>query len=89
MDFIFTSKKEIENWLNEVNIHNYTIHDDLTVDVKNTLYLQTFNLKTLPIQFNQIDGSFYCSDTNLISIKGFPKVIKGDCYCMEKLIYII
>jgi hypothetical protein len=53
-------KARIENWLNEYNIINYTINNDLTIDVNGVVYLSTYKEEQLPeyIQFGNVTGYF-------------------------------
>jgi hypothetical protein len=71
-------RSQIEKWLDEHEIKNYTINKDLTIDLTNCtfLYLQD-DEKYLPdyIQFNNCYDSFSISGKNLKSLRGCPKVI--------------
>jgi hypothetical protein len=69
----------IENWLNKYNIKNYIINDDYTINTRFVVYLSGAGLVKLPdyIQFNKIEGSFNISNNELITMKGFPKIIEG------------
>jgi hypothetical protein len=77
------NKNEIELWLKKYNIksYNYSINDDLTVNVKDGVNLSGNNLTEIPVQFNKINGNFSCSHNNLTSLKGCPKEVTGyfDC----------
>jgi uncharacterized protein YdeI (BOF family) len=44
------NKKDIKKWLDDYNIQNYTITEDLVVNVKGNVDLRGLNLKTF--QFN-------------------------------------
>lgn len=67
-------KEEISNWLSRMNITNYIIHDDLTVDVDGSVNLIKKNLTEIPIQFG-IVKDFDCSHNQLTSLKGIPKKV--------------
>lgn len=78
----FTNKKNIKNWLDTRNIKDYTIHDDLVVDVKDAVVeLGHQNLSYLPIQFGKVEGNFYIANCNLKTLKGSPRYVTGffDC----------
>lgn len=65
---------------NTYNIKNYTINKDLSVDVDGAVYLFDKGLKTLPLNFNVVTGSFNCAKNKLISLKGSPKDVGSyDC----------
>ena len=69
---------KIITWLNKHDINEYTINDDLTIDVKGHVGLYKYPDKELPkyIQFNKIEGDFDICFSNIISLKGCPK----ECY---------
>ena len=69
--------EKVEKWLNLHGIKNYTIHDDLTVDVEDNVYLSMSSLHSLPIQFGLVKGKFDCSMNYLTSLKGSPTMV-GD-----------
>jgi hypothetical protein len=79
----FTTYKETKEWLDEMEIENYIINDDLTVDVNDDVNLVNKNLSYIPIKFGVINGGFYCSKNNLISLVGSPNIVKGNFYCIE------
>jgi hypothetical protein len=74
---------KIKEWLekNSEYIEDYHINSDLSIDVHHRVNLEEFcyNEKMLPsyIKFNIIDGDFVAPFT-FISMRGFPKHIKGD-----------
>ena len=78
------SKSEIAKWLDKYNIKNYTINDDLTVDVAGHVFLDNKGLATIPIQFGQVGGNFWCNNNKLKSLEGCPNVIRGGFYCADK-----
>jgi len=74
------TKEEIENWVEQHFIFNYTINDDLTVDVHEDVFLNE-NTPNILVQFNTIEGDFSCSNIGLTSLKGSPKVVEGCFTC--------
>ncbi len=56
-------------------IENYSINDDGSIDVDGDVILSNYNLFYLPLRFNRVTGSFVCSSTNLITLKGAPKYV--------------
>lgn len=74
------TKEEIENWLEQHYIYNYTINDDFTVNVHEDVCLNK-NTPNILVQFNTIEGNFVCSSIGLQSLKGSPKVVKGSFIC--------
>ena len=68
---------QIEEWLYEMGIKNYTINDDLTVDVDGNVELQRKFITEIPIQFGEVRGSFYAFDNKITSLKGCPNKVTG------------
>ncbi len=80
------TKEEIEIWLNQMEIIDYTINDDLTVDVDGNVDLKVKGLHEIPIQFGIVNGNFSLWNNKLMSLKGCPTIVNGyfDC-CNNKL----
>lgn len=82
---------KIITWINKHNINEYTINDDLTIDVKGHVGLNYYPNKELPkyIQFNKVDGDFEICFSDIISLKGAPKECRefncSDCYNLTSL----
>lgn len=74
---------QIKEWLDKNGIVNYTINNDLTIDVKGDVYLYRYPETELPeyIQFKNVSGDFIIEYSNLTSLKGCPKEVGGDFYC--------
>ena len=60
----FKTKEEIKTWLDKYEIKNYTISDDLTVEVNGGVDLSNKSLKEIPFKFKKINGFFDCSYNN-------------------------
>ena len=66
------------------NITNYTINSDGSIDVNGSVNLSMKNLTKLPIKFNKVIGSFYCSYNNqLTSLEYGPIKVGGDFHCHD------
>jgi hypothetical protein len=74
---MLTNKQDIKNWLHSNKVINYTINEDLSVDVYGDVYLNDKNLTVIPIRFNIIKGGFCCENTKLTSTESFPKEVYG------------
>lgn len=83
MNNFFDNEDDITKWLHNLFIFEFTIRKDLTVDVPNHVYLssQLDTLEYFPVQFGIINGSFYCKNLNLSSLKGAPYEVEGDFDC--------
>ena len=67
----------------DLNIRNYTINNDMTVDVDGDVEILNKKFKKIPFKFNEINGNFYIhNNSNLISLKNSPKKIVGNFNCM-------
>lgn len=75
------NRKEIEEWLIKYEIPNYTIHDNLMVDVHQSVWLHKKNLAFLPFEFGIVQGNFNCSGNDLTSLEHCPKEVQSDFYC--------
>jgi len=78
-----TTREEVIEVCRKYKIENYTINDDLSIDVNGGVELDSKNLKYLPLKFNYIDGDFYCHDNNLESLEGSPQTVGGGFYCFN------
>lgn len=81
--YFFTTYEETKDWLDSMELKNYTINDDLTVDVDGSVYLDNKSLWKIPVQFRKVHGYFYCNDNYLASIKGSPRFVKSGFYCYK------
>lgn len=72
-------KVQIEKWLKEHNVKNFTINDDLTIDVNDDLFIE----EDLPdfINFNRVyaDCTFWYSP--ITTLRGAPKYVSGNFEC--------
>ena len=75
----------ITQWLDEMGVGNYTINDNLTLDVKGNVYLNNRDLTKFPefIRFNKVGGGFWCHNNNLVSLEGCPSSVGGGFWCSK------
>lgn len=66
------NKKQIQRWLDKHEIKNYTINDDLTVDVNGDVFLFGCQLRIIPFKFGVINGFFDCSNNHIRDSNFFP-----------------
>jgi hypothetical protein len=82
-------RPQIEKWLKENDIKNYTINDDLTINVKGDVNLLFYRNNEFPeyIQFGEVTGDFIVSGSSLVSLRGCPITIGGffGCFSCSKL----
>lgn len=77
------TRSEIEAWLKQNGIENYTIRSDLTVDINGSVQLRSRNLDVLPFQFGRILHHFCCAENRLVSLEGTPLEIGGNFICYK------
>ena len=77
-----TTKEEVIEVCEQYRIKNYTINDDLSIDVNGSVSLNKKDLKYLPLRFNYVGGFFDCSNNKLKTLEGTPQTVNGrfDCY---------
>ncbi len=80
-----SNKDDITKWLDRHEVKHFTILPDNSVDVKGNVRLagKLANLLKLPLNFNEISGSFDVSDNELVSLEGSPKKVSGDFMCFK------
>jgi len=66
-----------------MGVGNYTINDNLTIDVKGDVNLNNRDLTKFPefIRFNKVSGNFWCSKNSLVSLEGCPSSVGGSFGC--------
>jgi hypothetical protein len=83
----FTKKSEIIEWLEKMDITEYTIHKNLVVDVHTDVDIDgCFGIKYLPVQFGHVRGHFKCKDGSFLSLKGCPHTVIGNFNCSHNQI---
>jgi len=76
-----TTREGVIQVCKRYEIKNYTINDDLSIDVDGDVNLKGEGLEYLPLKFNYVSGYFGCSYNDLVSLKGSPQTVSGDFYC--------
>ena len=73
----------IRKWLDEHGVKNYTINNDLTIDVDGNVDLSFYEEEQLPdyIQFGNVKGVFYIRESDMISLRGCPVRVGKDFIC--------
>ena len=76
-----TTREEVMEVCRNYQIYNYTINDDLSIDVGGSVYLNIQDLKYLPLRFNYVSGGFFCRENILVSLEGSPLTVGGNFGC--------
>jgi len=76
------SEKEVENFLDVMEIKNYKIDPKtLKVTVNGNVKIQFKKLEFLPVNFESVSGNFDITGNELISLDGCPDVVGGNFNC--------
>ncbi len=78
---IFENNTEIDEICRRYNIENYTINSDNSVDVNGDVDIWGRELKSIPLNFNIVNGYFTCSSNLLTSLKGCPVRVGNEFSC--------
>ena len=76
-----TTKDQVKIILDNLEIKNYTINKDLTVDVTGDVIIDHKALKVIPVQFGVVTGNFICSNNELTTLQGGPTKVGGYFNC--------
>lgn len=82
----FTTKRDVENWLNNKGIFSYTVNEDLTVDSDKNVDLLNKGIYVLPVKFRKISGAFNIAFNHLESLRGCPEEVFGNFRCRNNLL---
>lgn len=76
-------KTIIETWLTKKKVENYTITDEMIINVEGDVNLNYTGLTFFPkyIQFGNVSGKFGCGGSGLISLRGCPDMVGRDFDC--------
>jgi len=75
------TKEEIVKICKKYSIKNYTINDDMSIDVDGDVNLVNRGLDKLPLEFNNVRINFNCNFNKLTTLEGAPKEVGGDFNC--------
>jgi hypothetical protein len=78
---LFESENSIHKLCREYRITNYTINDDVSIDVDGNVDLSYRSLTKLPLKFRNVSGYFSCHYNELTSLEGCPSSVGGSFYC--------
>ena len=74
------SKQDIDSICKEYGIKNYTINQDVSIDVDGDVNLSDKELNKLPLKFRNVSGYFYFENNQLTSLEGAPTSVGGSFY---------
>lgn len=81
MNLNFLLKLRTHFLCKKLDIKNYTINKNGTVDVNGDVNISNRDLTKIPIKFNIVYGNFDCSFNKLETLFGSPKIIEGNFIC--------
>lgn len=77
-------KRRIISLCGRWNIPNFTINDDYTIDVQGDVFFGSkIEGGELPLNFNKVDGNFFCASTGITTLKGSPNIVSGHYDCSQ------
>lgn len=76
-----SSKAHLIEKIGLLGIRNYTINDDLSIDVNESVVLAHKDITEIPIKFRNVSGSFLCQHNHLKSLKNAPAYVGKDFIC--------
>lgn len=82
----YNEYSKIKGWLDSMLIENYTINENLTVDVKGDVNIANADLWEMPFKFGRVTGDFNCSHNRLITLKGCPDYVGEDFDCSYNIL---
>jgi hypothetical protein len=74
-------KARIKRWLDDMNINDYHINDDFTIDAERSVDIRGRNITIIPVKFRIVKESFLCSNNLLISLNGCPDEVGKNFAC--------
>jgi hypothetical protein len=77
------SEFKIHKICKEYKIKNYTINDDLSIDVDGDVDLSNKSLIKIPIKFRKVSGNFHCYHNSLTSLIGCPEYVGDNFLCHD------
>lgn len=80
------SQEKIITWLESMEIKDYHINIDLSVDVAGDVFLANKGLREIPVQFGRVQGGFYIFQNQLLSLRGSPREVQADFIASQNLL---
>jgi hypothetical protein len=79
----FNNEQEIIDICKEYGIEHYTINQDGSVDVMDSVRLYDLDLEKIPFKFGKISSYFDVGKNKLTSLEGFPKEVYSDIFIYD------
>jgi hypothetical protein len=61
----------------EYNVYEYTLNDDMSLDVDGDVYIFNAGLTKMPFKLNTVGGSLLLYNNSLINMDGLPKTVNS------------
>lgn len=81
---MFKTLRETCQWLDKMEIDNYQVDNDFTVNVGGEVNLFEQELTHLPVKFGRVKGNFAIQKTALQSLVGLPHTVENHFMCEVK-----
>ena len=77
------TREEIIQSCELFGIKEYTINDDMSIDVDTHVDLRGGLYKKIPLKFNKVWGHFLCNEGKLTSLENCPNFVGGNFKCQS------
>ena len=81
-----TTKVQVVQLCRQYKIQNYSINQDLSIDVEGHVNLGYLKLTSLPLRFSRVGGGFFCQNNNLTTLEGGPREVRKNFNCHNNLL---
>jgi hypothetical protein len=68
-------------FLNDHCKGKWTLNENGEVDVEGNVTIFENGLTDLPVKFGKVNGTFFCSNNKLTTLKNYPTYVGGAFYC--------
>jgi hypothetical protein len=77
----FGPEEQERKWMKWLKKLKHEVHEDGSVSIHETAYLESKSLQRLPFNFKKVTQDFWCVRNNLTSLEGAPKEVGGNFFC--------
>lgn len=77
----FNNHQEVITLCEKYGIENYTINEDLSIDVDGSVDISDMKLIKIPIKFNKVTGTFSCRNNNISDLENSPRIVGQNFIC--------
>jgi hypothetical protein len=78
--------RTIKSWCKKLDLYNFEINEDGSVDVYYEVNITGLDLSKIPIQFGYVQGYFHCDNNKIELLKNSPREIDESFSCSNNKI---